>query len=161
MLSPIYLIIRQQGPPSDHGFGGYMAFFGLLLIVFTLLLVVAFVLLFPRLEKVKTKRPIEAEVEKLEGAAKPEEAEGGPLDVTLRLLNEDEGRIVRALVGAGGSMLQKDISYDLGLSRVKTHRVLVGLIERGVVYAEKHYNTNKITLAEWLKPNESGSKPHL
>jgi uncharacterized membrane protein len=47
-------------------------------------------------------------------------------------------------------MLQKDISYELGFSRVKTHRTLVRLIERGVVTAEKEYNTNRIELADWL-----------
>ena len=52
-------------------------------------------------------------------------------------------------------MLQKDISWELGFSRVKTHRVLVKLLSRGVVTAEKHYNTNKIELADWLKNKES------
>ena len=70
---------------------------------------------------------------------------------SLRLLHDDERRVVEALVKAGGSMLQKDISYDLKLSRVRTHRVLVRLIERGVVKAEKHYNTNMITLSDWLR----------
>jgi len=161
MWTLVYAIIHQQGPPSDHGFGGSTALFGLIFIIFALLLVIAFVVLFPRLENVKTKKPIESEVDKMEETVKPEEGKGSPLDVTLRLLNEDEGRIVRALVGAGGSMLQKDISYDLGLSRVKTHRVLVGLIERGVVHAEKHYNTNRITLAEWLKSDELGNQPPM
>ncbi len=51
-------------------------------------------------------------------------------------------------------MLQKDISYDLGLSRVKTHRILVKLLRRGVVAAEKYYNTNMIELADWLMENQ-------
>ena len=54
-------------------------------------------------------------------------------------------------------MLQKDISYELKLSRVKTHRVLVGLIERGVVKAEKHFNTNMITFSDWLRGGEGRS----
>ena len=73
-----------------------------------------------------------------------------PLDVALRLLEPDERRVVEALSAAGGSMLQKDISYNLGFSRVKTHRVLVKLLRRGVVTAEKQYNTNRIELADWL-----------
>jgi DNA-binding transcriptional regulator LsrR (DeoR family) len=47
-------------------------------------------------------------------------------------------------------MLQKEISWETGFSRVKTHRVLARLIRRGVVIAEKYYNTNKITLADFL-----------
>jgi uncharacterized membrane protein len=38
----------------------------------------------------------------------------------------------------------------LGFSRVKIHRVLVRLIRRGVVTAEKYYNTNRIEVADWL-----------
>jgi uncharacterized membrane protein len=47
-----------------------------------------------------------------------------------------------------GSMLQKDPSYQLEFSRVKTHRTLVKLMKRGVVSAEKCYNTNRIELAD-------------
>jgi len=48
-------------------------------------------------------------------------------------------------------MLQKDVTYELGFSRVKTHRTMVKLLQRGVVTAEKEYNTNRIELADWLK----------
>jgi uncharacterized membrane protein len=48
-------------------------------------------------------------------------------------------------------MLQRDISRELGFSRIKTHRVLVRLLRRGVVKAKKYYNTNRIELANWLK----------
>jgi uncharacterized membrane protein len=138
----------QQGPPTERPFGGY-ATLVITLIAMLLLLVIVLILFFPRLESVKATKPIEAQVE----MAGKEKKEGSisPLEVTLRLLNEDEKRVVKALVEAGGSILQKDISYELSLSRVKTHRVLVGLIERGIVFAEKYYNTNKITLADWLK----------
>ncbi len=51
---------------------------------------------------------------------------------------------------AHGTMLQKDISWKIGFSRVKTHRVLARLIRRGVVYTEKYYNTNKIILSDSL-----------
>ena len=56
----------------------------------------------------------------------------------------------RSYLAEGGTMLQKIIRWKTGSSRVKTHRVLYRLDERGVVTAEKHCNTNKITLAEWL-----------
>jgi uncharacterized membrane protein len=53
-------------------------------------------------------------------------------------------------LAAGGTMLQKEISWKTGHSRVKTHRVLIRLIKRGVVSAEKYYNTNKISLSGFL-----------
>jgi uncharacterized membrane protein len=76
---------------------------------------------------------------------------GRAVEVAMRLLEPDERRVVEALVAAGGSMLQKDISHGLEFSRVKTHRVLVRLLRRGVVTAEKHYNTNRIELVDWLR----------
>jgi len=73
------------------------------------------------------------------------------LDAVLRVLNEDEREVVETLVGEGGTMLQKDIRWKTSFSRVKTHRILFRLAKRGIVSAEKHYNTNKITLADWLQ----------
>jgi len=56
-------------------------------------------------------------------------------------------------------MLQKDISYPLEFSRVKTHRTLVKLMKRGVVSAEKYYKTNRIELVDWLKEEPGCSGP--
>jgi uncharacterized membrane protein len=85
-------------------------------------------------------------------AMKPQEA---PIEIALRLLESDEKRVVKSLVDAGGSILQKEISWKTGFSRVKTHRILVRLIRRGVVTSEKYYNTNKITLSKWLLNQEN------
>jgi uncharacterized membrane protein len=109
---------------------------------------------FPTLERVRASGSLRPEIERIEQESPPEEKmKESPeaLDVALRLLEPDERRIVEALLKSGGSMLQKDISYQLEISRVKTHRTLVKLIKRGVVSAEKHYNTNRIELADWLK----------
>ena len=55
-------------------------------------------------------------------------------------------------------MLQKDIRWKTGLSRVKTHRILHRLAKRGIVSAEKYYNTNKITLADWLTRESTSAR---
>ncbi len=68
----------------------------------------------------------------------------------MRVLNDDERKVIETLVAEGGTMLQKDIRWKTGLSRVKTHRILFRLAKRGIVSAEKYYNTNKIVLADWL-----------
>ncbi len=119
--------------------------FRLVFIVVPLVITVAvlgYALAFPELseEKPKGKPSLVPAVEKGESA----------LDAVLRVLNEDERKVIETLVGEGGTMLQKDIRWKTGLSRVKTHRILFRLAKRGVVSAEKYYNTNKITLAEWL-----------
>jgi len=102
----------------------------------------AYALTFPALGEGKPK--IEASsvpmVEKGESA----------LNAVLRVLNEDERKVIEILVAEGGTMLQKDIRWKTGLSRVKTHRILFRLAKRGIVSAEKYYNTNRITLADWL-----------
>lgn len=137
----------QQGPPDDRGLGQLLI--PVAAVIAVLLIIIIVILLFPRLRNVRSSKPLEPEVKRIEEKEAAIEAVK-PLDVTLRLLNEDERRIVELLARNGGQMLQKDISYELKLNRVKTHRVLVGLIERGVVGAEKHFNTNMITLADWL-----------
>ena len=135
------------------------------LIIITPLILVIFLMVlifFPRLEKVEATDDVRHVVERqsaerrMEGdATLGEEIERGqPIDIAIRLLEPDERRVVGYLRDSGGTMLQKDISHELGFSRVKTHRVLVKLIRRGIVTAEKYYNTNKIELVDWLKPDE-------
>ena len=143
-----------MGPHMDQGTQN-------LLIVFLFGLLVAFavvLILFPSLERVRSMETLKPAVESLKGETEPEgelspKGSSGPraLQVALRLLEPDERRVVEALVAADGTKLQKDISHELGLSRVKTHRVLVRLIKRGVVTAEKEFNTNRIELADWIK----------
>ena len=117
----------------------------LIILVVLLLLVVIIIMLY--------RWPRPARVEKPEEAKDHESDElgsGDKLDVALRLLDENERRVVEALVAEGGSMLQKDISIDMGFSRVKTHRVVQSLVKRGLVTVEEHFNTNKVTLVNWL-----------
>jgi len=77
-----------------------------------------------------------------------------PLSAVMRVLRDDERKIVELLVNSGGKMLQRDLGRQAGFSRVKTHRILYRLATRGVVTAEKHYNTYEITLADWLFPRK-------
>lgn len=123
--------------------------FWLVLIVAPLVIVVAvlgYALVFPELEKKPEGRPSSVPVvEKGEST----------LDAVLRVLKEDERKVIETLVAEGGTMLQKDIRWKTGFSRVKTHRILYRLAERGIVSAEKHYNTNKITLEHWLMKEQN------
>ncbi|MDH5702147.1 MAG: hypothetical protein OEZ12_05170 [Candidatus Bathyarchaeota archaeon] len=119
--------------------------FWLVLFVVPLVVVVAvlgYALVFPELSSGKLE-------EKPSSVPTVEKGES-PLGAVLRVLNDDERKVVETLVAEGGMMLQKDIRWKTGLSRVKTHRVLFRLAKRGIVSAEKYYNTNKITLADWL-----------
>ena len=127
--------------------------FWLVLFVMPLVVVVAvlgYALVFPEFtdEKPKQKPFSMTTVEKGESA----------LGAVLRVLNEDERKVIETLVAEGGTMLQKDIRWKTGLSRVKTHRILFRLAKREIVSAKKHYNTNKITLADWLTRKSTSAR---
>jgi uncharacterized membrane protein len=76
------------------------------------------------------------------------------LEAVKRVLKDDEGKVVELLISSGGSMLQREIARQSGFSRVKTHRILYRLSTRGIVVAEKYFNTYKISLADWLFPKK-------
>jgi hypothetical protein len=98
------LFAVQQGPPDSRGLG--QALIPIAAVIAVLLIIFIVLLLFPRLRSVKSSKTLEPEVKKIE----EKEAWGKtpvetPLDVTLRLLNDDEKRIVELLAKSGGSML--------------------------------------------------------
>ena len=70
--------------------------------------------------------------------------------VVLRTLKPEERKVVGVLDVHGGTYLQKYITKEAGLSRLKTHRVIAALSERGIVMAEKKGNTNEVSLAKWF-----------
>ena len=133
-----------QGPMGPMHNGSQIQ--RLIILVVLLLFLVIIIMLY--------RWPKPAPAEKPEEEAKDHESNElgsrDKLEVALRLLDENERRVVEALVAEGGSMLQKDISIDMGFSRVKTHRVVQSLVKRGLVTVEEHFNTNKVTLENWL-----------
>jgi len=70
--------------------------------------------------------------------------------VVLRTLKPEERKVVEVLDVHGGTCLQKYITKEAGLSRLKTHRVVAALCERGIVQAERKGNTNEVTLVKWF-----------
>src|SRR3989442_10830477 len=70
--------------------------------------------------------------------------------VVLKTLKPEERSIVNVLDAHGGMYLQKYITREAGLSRLKTHRVVAALSERGIVTVEKYENTNKVSLVKWF-----------
>jgi hypothetical protein len=72
------------------------------------------------------------------------------VSVVLKTLKPEERKVVGVLDARGGTYLQKLITKDAGLSRLKTHRVIAALSERGIVHVEKQGNTNEVSLAKWF-----------
>jgi len=153
-LGLLFFVFEGGLGGRGHGMGAEVPqSFWLVLFVVPLVVLVAvlgYAMVFPELtdEKPKKKPPSMPTVEKGESA----------LGAVLRVLNEDERKVIETLVAGGGKILQKDIRWKTGLSRVKTHRILHRLAKRGIVSAEKYYNTNKITLADWLTRESTSSR---
>jgi uncharacterized membrane protein len=72
------------------------------------------------------------------------------ISVVLRTLKPEERKVVGVLDAHGGTYLQKFITKEAGLSRLKTHRVIAALSERGIVHVEKRENTNEVSLVKWF-----------
>jgi hypothetical protein len=71
-------------------------------------------------------------------------------EAVLRMLKDDERRVVEALSGTGGEGLQRDVQRAAGFSKVKTHRVVARLAERRLVEVTPSGRTNRLRLAPWL-----------
>jgi uncharacterized membrane protein len=71
--------------------------------------------------------------------------------VVMRTLRPEERKVVGVLDNHGGTYLQKYITKEAELSRLKTHRVVAALSERGIVHVEKKGNTNEVSLVEWFR----------
>lgn len=72
----------------------------------------------------------------------------------VKTLSSDERKVVEVLTAHEGKYLQKYIRKEAGLSRLRTHRVVARLAERGIVTLEKTGNTNRVFLADWLNGSE-------
>jgi flagellar basal body-associated protein FliL len=128
----------------------YGALFGVSLIILVSLVVVGIggVLYFQFLPEIKTtNRSIQQ--------SSQTHQDSPPMGSVLKTLKEDEGKVVDVLINHDGKYLQKYIRKEAGLSRLKTHRVLARLAERGIVTLEKTGNTNEVRIADWLKKEEN------
>src|SRR5256712_10184869 len=70
--------------------------------------------------------------------------------MVLKTLKPEERSIVHVLDAHGGTYLQKYITKEAGLSRLRTHRIVAALSERGIVQVEKYGNTNQVRLVKWF-----------
>lgn len=88
------------------------------------------------------------------------DSEGGlpaSFDAVMNVLREDERQICRAIWKEGGTMLEKDVRWVTGFSKVKTYRVARRLASRGVITVSKDGRLNRLSLAPWLYGNTEDS----
>ena len=75
-----------------------------------------------------------------------------PYSAVYKTLKPDEKKVLEVLTAHDGKYLQKYIRKEAKLSRLRVHRILARLAERGVVSLKKSGNTNEVILTDWLKP---------
>ncbi len=77
-----------------------------------------------------------------------------------KTLTSEERKVFDVLVSHDGKYLQKYIRAETGLSRLKTHRIVSRLAERGIVTLEKSGNTNEVHLSSWLQNSNAVEQNH-
>jgi len=145
----------MNGGMMGSTFGGYMIWPSTLLLSgIVLILVTGYLLAFPAIRYTPAPRE-----KKLSASQVMETPSSKPdpdaLEVVMRVLKADEKAALEVLRSAGGKCLQKDITYKTGLSKLRTHRVVARLAERGVIQVRRVGKTNEITVPAWLKGSAS------
>ena len=72
-------------------------------------------------------------------------------DVLLKTMTQEEKKVLNVLVAHQGKYLQKYVSKEAGLSRLKTHRIVARFAQRGIVTVKEFGNTNEIVVSDWVK----------
>ena len=85
-------------------------------------------------------------------ASVPQGEPGLSWAVLMRTSKPEEKKVLEVLAAHDGTYLQKFVVKEAGLSKLKTHRIISRLAERGVVGIERSGNTNQVSLAAWVKP---------
>jgi len=70
--------------------------------------------------------------------------------VILNFLNSQEKRVIETLLEHDGKVQQYELSHLPSLNKLKTHRILVNLEQKGVIKKEKLGKINKIVLNKEL-----------
>ena len=98
-----------------------------------------------------------------EAETKPQSSTAATLhamDVVMRIVKPDERMALEVLRNSGGVCFQKDITYKTGLSKLKTHRIVARLAERGIIQVRKVGKSNEIKVPTWLGASEGIDRPH-
>ncbi len=101
-------------------------------------------LLFPEI-----KRSVQAAVP-VESASAVSVFKGEKVSALLSTMKPEERRVFEVLASHGGKYLQKHISKEADLSRLKTHRIIARFAERGIVTVRPLGNTNEVEISSWI-----------
>jgi hypothetical protein len=72
-------------------------------------------------------------------------------DIIMKFLTEEDREIVQLLLSKQGMTTQSEIAKLPGMTRLKAHRIVKKLEDRGVVHVEKYGKINMIRIVDELK----------
>lgn len=72
----------------------------------------------------------------------------GNIDIIFKFLAREERKVVEKLLENKGRMLQADITRLEGMNKLRSHRTIKKLVEKGIVKVEGYGKTNEIRLAK-------------
>ncbi|MEM2953652.1 MAG: hypothetical protein QXU21_05195 [Candidatus Bathyarchaeia archaeon] len=131
--------VPTQNPVSPY-FGAL--FIGLVILTVFSVFGVIYFIAFPEVKI--TSKPSENHMESFQGNLTT------PYSAVLKALTPEERKIIEILMVHNGKYLQKYLRKEAGLTRLKTHRILSRLSERGLLSLKRVGNTNEVVLADWL-----------
>ena len=74
-----------------------------------------------------------------------------PYEVILHVSTPEEVLVVKAIDKLSPKVYQFEISKETDLSRMKIHRIITRLSERGIINVEKIGKNSQISLSNWMK----------
>lgn len=122
---------------------------------------VVFYLSFPQLRYVKrtcelpnassvTMEPVKSDA----GLVGSTSVESNTCGVLLKTMTLEEQKVLNVLIAHQGKYLQKYVSKEAGLSRLKTHRIVARFAQRGIVNVKEFGNTNEIVVSNWVRTSK-------
>ncbi|MBI5046260.1 hypothetical protein HZC07_00825 [Candidatus Micrarchaeota archaeon] len=74
-------------------------------------------------------------------------------DLIMKFLSEDERELVLLLMSKDGMTTQSEVAHLPGMTRLKAHRIVKKLEDRGIVHVEKYGKINMIRIVDELRQN--------
>jgi DNA-binding transcriptional ArsR family regulator len=79
------------------------------------------------------------------------------ISIIMKFLSPEDRDVVELLIGKGGMTTQSEIARLPGMSRLKAHRAVKKLEERGIVHVEKYGKINMVRLVDELRSDGTGA----
>ena len=72
-------------------------------------------------------------------------------EILLKFLAKEDAEVLKLLRQKGGMTTQSEIAKEIGLTRLRAHRAVRRLEDRGIIHVEKHGKVNLLRLMDELK----------